>query len=109
MAARGVYAALPPFQKGADAGTTLDAFTLRNISEGHKWPLTQGIKEDSKKKAFLQSWGTETIMPSFEHAITKDQNTLKVQIKEVYPVYKLFCEMPQGKRSFTEWYPAVLD
>ena len=80
----------------------------------------QEIKEDWKKKPFFQLWGGGTMMTLFEHEgkITGEdtfmqairiQNALKGQINEVYPVYKLFCEMPLGKRSFTEFYPTVLD
>ena len=81
---------------------------------------TQEIKEDSKKKPFFQMWGGGTMMTLLEHEgkITGEdtfilairiQNALKGQINEVYPVYKLFCEMPLGKRSFTELHPTVLD
>ena len=37
---------------------------------------------------------------TFDAAMTKIENALKGQINEVYPVYKLFCEMPQGRRTF---------
>ena len=120
MAARGVYAALAPFKKAADAGTTLDSFE-KYVKRAEMVFATEDIAADSKKKAFLQLWGGDAMMTLFEHegkvaaadtyeqAVTKIKNALKGQINEVYPVFKLFCEMPQGKKSFTEWYPSVLD
>ena len=46
---------------------------------------------------------------NFDTAVEKISQALKGHINEVYPVYKLFCEMPQGKLSFTDWYPKVLE
>ena len=69
----------------------------------------------------MQIWGGDQIIRLFEHkgnvletdtfmqAITKIENGLKAKINEIYPVYRLFCEMPQGPRSFSEWYPKVYD
>ena len=82
---------------------------------------TEEITSDNKKKAFLQIWGGDDMMVIYEHegkvqetytfdqAVNKITEALKGQINEVYPIYKLFCEMPQGKKSFSEWYPKVLD
>ena len=82
---------------------------------------TEDIAENKKKKALLQLWGGDEMITFFEHegkvttedtypqAIDKIRNALKGQINEVYPVFKLFCEMPQGQTPFTEWYTKVLD
>ena len=46
---------------------------------------------------------------TFAVAISKIETALKGQIDEIYPVYRRFCEMPQGRQSFSEWYPKVLE
>ena len=46
---------------------------------------------------------------TFDQAVQKIEATLKGQISDVFPVYKLFCEMALGKKSFSEWYPQVLE
>ena len=75
---------------------------------------TEDIDEDKKKKALLQLWGGHEMINFFEHegkvtaedtfaqTVEKIRNALKGQINEVYPVFKLFCEMPQGQTPFTE-------
>ena len=115
-----MYAALAPFKKGGDAGTTFDAFE-KYVKRAEMVFATEDIQENAKKKAFLQLWGGDDMMTLFEHegkvvaadtfeqAVDKVKTALKGQINEVYPVYKLFCEMPQGKKSFSDWYPAVMD
>ena len=67
---------------------------------------TEDIAEDKKKKALLQLWGGDEMINFFDHegkvtaqdtfaqAMEKIRNALKGQINEVYPVFKLFCEMP---------------
>ena len=66
---------------------------------------TEEIGESAKKKAFLQLWGGDAMMRLFEHegkvaggdtyvqVVTKIRTVLEGQINEIYPVYKLFCEM----------------
>ena len=119
-AGRGVYAALPPFKRPKDAGTTLDTFE-KYLKRANMVFDTEDIEEDKKKKALLQLWGGDEMINFFEHegkvtaedtfaqAMEKIRNALKGQINEMYPVFKLFCEMPQGKTPFTEWYTKVLD
>ena len=120
MADRGVYGALENFREGKDPGVTLEKFQ-KYLKRAKMVFATAEIDTDPKKKSFLQIWGGEDMMRLFEHvgkvaeadtfdaAMTKIENALKGQINEVYPVYKLFCEMPQGRRTFGEWYPAVYE
>ena len=121
MAARGaLYSALPTFKRPKDAGAALDAFD-KYIKRANMIFDTEDIEENKKKKALLQLWGGDEMITFFEHegkvtaedtyaaAIDKIRNSLKGQINEVYPVFKLFCEMPQGQMPFTEWYTKVLD
>jgi len=104
-AARGVYAALPPYRKAKDAGTTLDSFN-KYVKRALMVFDTEDIDEDKKKKALLQLWGGDEMISIFEHegkvtaqdtfdqAVEKVRDAIKGQINEVYPVFKLFCEMP---------------
>ena len=121
MAARGaLYSTLPTFKCPKDAGAALDSFD-KYIKRANMIFDTEDIEEDKKKKALLQLWGGDEMITFFEHegkvttedtyaaAIDKIRNSLKGQINEVYPVFKLFCEMPQGQMPFTEWYTKVLD
>ena len=64
--ARGVYNALPPFAKGKDASTTLDAFEKYVKRADMVFP-TEEIEGDTKKKAFLQLWGSDPMMTLFKH------------------------------------------
>eukprot|EP00111_Clytia_hemisphaerica_P021409 TCONS_00063010-protein len=121
MAARGaLYSALPTFKRPKDTGAALDSFD-KYVKRANMIFDTEDIDEDKKKKALLQLWGGDEMITFFEHegkvttedtyaaAIDKIRNSLKGQINEVYPVFKLFNEMPQGQMPFTEWYTKVLD
>ena len=46
-------------------------------------------------------------MDKFDNAIAKIKQGLQGTINEVYPMYKLFYEMPQGNKHFIDWYPEV--
>ena len=46
---------------------------------------------------------------TFDEAIKKIKEGLKATMNEVFPMYKLFHEMPQGNKKFTDWYPDVLE
>lgn len=82
---------------------------------------TENIDENKRWKALLQLWGREEIMSLFEHegkvtltdtfeqAIDKIRDAIQGQINEVYPVFKLFCEMPKGKTPFRDWYTKVFE
>ena len=106
-AARGVYTALLPFKKSKDVGTTLDSFN-KYIKRAEMVFDTEDINEDKKKKALIQLWGGDEMMSLFEHegkvtatdtfvqAIDKVKQAIQGQINEVYPVFKLFCKMPQN-------------
>jgi len=65
-AARGVYAALPPYRKVKDAGTTLDSFN-KYVKRALMVFDTEDIDEDKKKKALLQLWGGERESDSTGH------------------------------------------
>jgi len=71
-----------------------------------------------KKESFeLQLWGGDEMISIFEHeekvtaqdtfdqAVEKVRNAIKGQINEVYPVFKLFCEMPQAKLCHVRLHP----
>ena len=46
---------------------------------------------------------------TFAQAINRIKEALPAQINDIYPVYKLFCEMPQGSQSFSSWYPKIME
>ena len=112
---------MAPFTKDNDAVTTLERF-LKYLKRVNMVFSTEDIANEKKKKSFLQIWGGDDMVTLFEHvgkvqeeadtfeeAMKKITDALKGQINEVYPVYKLFCEMPQGRKSFSDWYPKVLE
>ena len=118
--AAGVYAALGPFHKDKDVGTTLELF-VKYIKRAKMVFATEDITANNKKKSYLQIWGGDDMInlfedegkvedaDTFDQAVQKIEAALKGQISDVFPVYKLFCEMRQGKKSFSEWYPQVLE
>ena len=120
MGDRGVYGALEPLKLSNDPSTALERFQ-KYVKRAKMVFSTADIDTDDKKKSFMQIWGGDQMIRLFEHegnvletdtfmqAITKIENGLKAKINEIYPVYRLFCEMPQGPRSFSEWYPKVYD
>ena len=120
--ARGVYGALENFRKGADPNDTLERFNkyIRRAKLVFETAPAQ-IDSDKKKLSFIQIWGGEEIVnlleqegkigeeDSFEVAVEKVRTALKAHINDVYPVYKLFCEMSQGQQKFVDWYPKVYE
>ena len=57
---RGVYSALNPFKKGADAGATYDLFD-KYVKRAEMVFATEDIE------VFLQLWGGDAMMTLFEH------------------------------------------
>ena len=57
----------------------------------------------------LEQEGKVTSTNSFEAAVQKVKTALKKHVNDVYPIYKLFCEMQQGQQTFVEWYPKVYE
>ena len=43
-----------------------------------------------------------TSTDSFEAAVQKVKTALRKHVNDVYPIYKLFCEMQQGQQTFVE-------
>ena len=118
--AEGVYTALSNFKKGKDPGQTLENLD-KYVKRANLVFMTADIDTDAKKKSFLQKWGGDQMVTLFEHegkvistdtfdqAVTKIKNALTAQINDIYPVYKLFCEMPQGSQPFSSWYPKIME
>ena len=118
--AEGVYTALEKFKKRKDPGQTL-ANLDKYVKRAELVFTTADVNDDAKKKSFLQIWGGDEMVTLFEHdgkvvagdtfaaAVKKIKDAIAAQVNEIYPVYKLFCEMPQGNQPFTSWYPKVME
>ena len=64
--ATGVYAALGPFHKDKDVGTTLERF-VKYIKRAKMVFATEDITANNKKKSYLQVWGRDDMINLFEH------------------------------------------
>ena len=120
MAGNNLYGALEQFVKGKDSAETLERLE-GYVRRAQLVFTTADIKEELKKKSLIQIWGGDVLMMLFEHvgkvqekdtfdeAIKKIKEELKATMNEVFPMSKLFHEMPQGNKKFTDWYPEVLE
>ena len=118
--ASSLYGALEAFRKGKEASETLERLDSY-IKRAKLIFTTADITDDKKKKSLIQIWGGDDLMKLFEHtggvndkdtfddAIRKIKGGLKATINEVFPMYKLFHQLPQGNKKFSDWYPGVLE
>ena len=118
--ASSLYGALEAFRKGKEASETLERLDSY-IKRAKLIFTTADITDDKKKKSLIQIWGGDDLMKLFEHtggvndkdtfddAIRKIKGGLKATINEVFPMYKLFHQLPQGNKKFSDWYPEVLE
>ena len=105
MAGNNLHGALEQFVKGQDSAETLERLE-DYVRRAQLVFTTADIKEEPKKKSLIQIWGGDVLMMLFEHvgkvqekdtfdeAIKKIKEGLKETMNEVFPMYKLFHEMP---------------
>ena len=130
------YAALlkpPPFTgtKMGDPEQLLQDF-LEYVKTFNKFMLATGVGGEhtadhaacggcKKAKATLELVGGQEMCVLFEHvgvvtdgdtfkqAVDKVEAGIKAQTNQATARFKLFTKMPQGGRTFAEWYPKVKD
>ena len=96
-------------------GLMLDKYVKRsNLVFG-----AEGITDNSKKISLFQIWGGDDLMTlvdhvgkleegqSFDDLIKSIKDGLKGTINDVFPMYRLFHQMAQGQRKFSDWYPEI--
>ena len=110
MASNNLYGALGNFRKGKDAGETLEKIE-KYVKRAKLVYGAEGITEDLKKISLFQIWGGDELMTlvdhvgkleegqTFDELVTSIRNGLKATMNDVFPMYKLFHQMPQGQKS----------
>ena len=111
MANNNLYGALELFKQGSDASETFDRF-VKYVKRAELVFVTADIDNDQKKKSLLQIWGGNDIMNLFEYtgkveashsfaeAIKMVKDGLQSTMNQVFPMYRLFHDMPQGNKKY---------
>ena len=127
MAVNGAgISAMEPFKKSDDPCVTaerLDKYLKRVELMFEVTQPADGPFNDAKKKALTQIWGGDDLVyiwetmakpaieanTSYDVAKKRLRDGLVDQTNDLFPVYQLFNEMPQGKKKIRTWMNEVLE